>query len=175
MSTSASQRRSEDRTSDATPRWLPPQRVLRFVRRVLIGLVFVCVVFGAFEFIVWHMPVDSFSFTAYDANGKILAHIVRSDAQEANTLRQQINNKPQAPIEGTAIHAPTVALCMEPIYTGPIASYRYNFWWHDLLIETVWVDFTACGGGWVSSGGSTIGVLKMPVVPKGVHLPPGHP
>jgi|SRR5579862_2057639 len=149
------------------------------LKRLAALVLILCGITGAvslFEYTAWHMPVDRFTFVAYNlTHDKLLANINRANAQEANALRQEINALPHLSLLDNSMGLPTAAGCAEPLYTGPIGSYRYDFFWRGLLVETVWVNDTTCAGGWVSSGGITFGVYGMPILPNGVHLPPNPP
>lgn len=145
---------------------LPRHARRSLAARILLGSLFtVCLsgaVFGLFELSIWHMAVDSYTFTARGGNGQVIAHVVSHDPRVASALRQRINsalNDPSQDLFGPA--------CNEPIYTGPYGSYVYDFRAGGRLIETVWATRTDCGDAWVTCGGITLmtgnGTTIMPI------------
>jgi len=161
-----------DRGHRSRTAWWPRRRVLSWLFLVLLAVGLVCV----YEEGIWHISVDRVTFVAYDVNGKMLVKFTSINAQDATNLRQQINALPPAALPPfPSPPTPGVQICLEPLYSGPIASYRYEFFSHGFLIEKVWSESTQCAAGWASSGGVTNGLFGLPVIPKGVHIPAGPP
>jgi len=50
------------------------------------------VAFGVFEVVIWRLPVDSYTFVARGADGRVSEHVVSHDAHVASALRQKINS-----------------------------------------------------------------------------------
>lgn len=164
----------EDRASRVAPLRQKRWKQLRRWALAAVVVAGVAASVGLFEYTIWHMPVDRFTFVAYNATGKQIVDVDRTNAQEATSLRQQMNALPQ-PSDNDVRQQDSVVVCSEPIYTGPIDSYLYTFYWQGVQVETVSVENVQCTGGWVSAGGMIYGVTGMPILPKGVHLPPGKP
>ena len=150
-----------------------PSRARRATRslaqRVLLGSLITAlglsVAFGVFEVVIWRLPVDSYTFVARGADGRVSEHVVSHDAHVASALRQKINSLLDDP--SVVFFGPQ---CNEPIYTGPDTSYFYDFLIGDRSIETVWATRTDCGEAWVNCGGVTLmvgnGATPMPITAR---------
>jgi|SRR5579862_5223586 len=144
-----------------TLRTRPSLRRLLVAALILLGLLGTL---GAFEYTVWHIPADRFTFVVYDANGNLIAHVARNNAREADAFRQQVNAQFQSDWD----EDPVTGCAPNP---GIIMSFRYDFFWRGFLVETVWSQNTECPVGWESGGGVTFEVIGFPIAPPGVHLP----
>jgi hypothetical protein len=137
----------------------------QFLRGLFIAVCAVPLIFGAFEYAIWHMPVDSYTFIARNTDGQVIAHETSNDTRVASALRERINNDINDPSELFAnLFGPG---CNEPIYTGPDASYFYDFRAGAWTIETVWspIVHTDCGQAWVNCGGWTTLTQDDPIMP----------
>ncbi len=145
------------------------------IQRILLGaLLGGCITligYGTFEYTVWHLlPVTRYTLVTDSSptSGFSLPYVNNTNAQSATALRAQINNSPKVPA-GAAPDPLGGAKCMEtlnggPPYSGPISSFRYDFYWHNTLIETVWSQYTACGVGWIQTGGRTVEVEMLSIL-----------
>ena len=150
------------------PRWFLP-----LLRRLLVIAVLVVSLlatgYEAFEYAAWHMSVDSYTLVT-DSSGAPIPFFTESNPQAASAMRQRLNNLPRVPasVLRNPVDPSGGAACVEPLYTGPILDFRYNFYWHGALIETVWSQYTRCGVGWISCGGRTVEVGDLPLLPSSI-------
>lgn len=161
---------SQRSTPDVTPH---PRQWLTIRRWLLIVIIVTCALgvgWGVFEYVVWIMPVDSFTFVEReDLNGRILRNITSADAHEASLLRQQINDQRvmntgwPGPL-GAPGGCPAVITATIP--DPSIVDFRYTFSWHGFLIEQV-QGGGACHTGQATAGDLTFQVDFMPIIPKG--------
>jgi len=136
---------------------------------VLLTLCVFGVVYAAFQYVIWTMPVDSFTFIEReDLNGQVIRNITSTDSYEANLLRQQINNQRDmntgwpGPLAAPGGCPATVT---STIPDPSIVDFRYTFSWRGFLIEVV-QGGGACHTGQATAGDLTFQVDFMPVIPK---------
>ena len=177
-------------TADVSPRPAPntpprPRRSLLTRRWLLTALIMTCVLgvgFGIFEYVVWTMPVDSFTFVEWnDTTGRIMRNIASTNVHEASLLRQQIND--HRDMQSGALGSTPFGFADCPILSTLsdhlTFDFRYVFRWRGFLIEQAQVfgmestqGGEQCGTGAATAGDISYVVSFIPVIPLAAFLLP---